>query len=71
MASVGVVAVELAQVVSVAGLFHFSVDENVSGEQSHFSAHVHSIYDLPHVVILRLPCAAQTGGVLLIGYNYN
>lgn len=71
MASVGVMAVELAQVVSVAGLFHFSMDENVSGEQSHFSTHVDSIYDLSNMVILRLPWGAQTGGVLIVCYNYN
>lgn len=55
MASVGVVVVELACVVSIAQVFHFSVNENVSGEQSHFSTHVDSIYDLSEMVILRLP----------------
>lgn len=55
VASKGVVVVELAQIVSVAGVFHFSIDENVSGEESHFSTHVDAIYDLPGVVKLRLP----------------
>jgi len=54
VASKSVVAVELAHV-SLAGVFHFPIDENVSGEQSHFSTHVDSINDLPNMVILRLP----------------
>lgn len=54
MASKGVVAVELAHV-SIAGVFHFSVDQDVSGEQSHFSTHVHPIDDLSDVAVLRLP----------------
>lgn len=55
MTSVGVVVVELTQVVPVAGVFHFSIDENVSREQSHFGTHVDSIDDLSNMVILRLP----------------
>lgn len=64
-------AEELAQVVSIAGVFHFAMDENVSGEQSHFSTHVDSIYDLSNMVILRLPWAAQTSVVMIMCYNYN
>lgn len=64
VASIGVVAVELAHV-SIAGIFHFSRDENVSGEQSHFSTHVDSIYDLSNMVILRPPWAEQTGRCLV------
>lgn len=62
MAPVGVVAVKLTQVVSVAGVFHFSVDKNVPGEQRHLSAHVDSIDDLTDVAVKRLPCAAHTCG---------
>lgn len=54
VASKGVVAVELAHV-SIAGVFHFSVEQNVSGEQGHFGTHVHPIDDLSHVAVLRLP----------------
>lgn len=64
VASKGVVAVELARV-SIAGVFHLSIDENVSGEQSHFSAHVDSIYNLSNVVILRFPCAQKTQRFML------
>lgn len=60
MASKGVVAVELARV-SVAGVFHFSIDENVSGEQSHLGAHVHPVDDLSDVAVLRLPWAEERG----------
>lgn len=69
VASIGVVVVELAHVVPVARAFHFPVDENVSGEQSHFSTHVDAIYDLSNVVILRFPWAEQTGRFLVICYN--
>lgn len=55
MASKGVVVVKLAHVISVAGVFHFSVYENVSGEQSHLSTHVDCIDDLSNMVILRPP----------------
>lgn len=61
VAPICVVAVELAHVVSVARVFHFSVDENVPGEQSHFSTHVDPIYDLSNVVVLRPPWAEQMG----------
>lgn len=54
VASKGVVAVELAHV-SVAGVFRFSVDQNVSGKQSHFSPHVNPIDDLSDVAVLWLP----------------
>lgn len=54
MASKGVVAVELAHV-SIAGVFHLSVEQNVSGEQSHFSSHVHPVNDLSDVAVLWLP----------------
>lgn len=69
MASVGVVVVELACVVSITRAFHFSVNENVSGEQSHFSTHVDSIYDLSEMVILRLPWMEKKGRFFVICYN--
>lgn len=53
--SKGVVVEELAQVVSIARAFHFSVDENVPGEQSHLSSHVDSIDDLTNMIVPRLP----------------
>lgn len=67
MASKGVMAVELAHD-SIAGVFHFSIDENVSGEQSHFSTHVHPIYDLSSMVILWLPWAEEKGRFMLQQY---
>ena len=51
----GVVIEELAQVVSIAGVFHLSIDENVPGEEPHFSSHVHPLHYLPHVGILGSP----------------
>lgn len=62
MAPVGVVVVELAQVVPVARVFHFSVDENVPGEQSDFGPHVDPVNDLSNMVILRPPWEDQTAG---------
>lgn len=67
MASKGVMAVELAHD-SIAGVFHFSIDENVSGEQSHFSTHVHPIYDLSSMVILWLPWAEEKSRFMLQQY---
>lgn len=67
MASKGVMAVELAHD-SIAGVFHFSIDENVSSEQSHFSTHVHPIYDLSSVVILWFPWAEEKGRFMLQQY---
>lgn len=58
MAPEGVVAVELAHV-SIAGVFHFPIDENVSGEQGHLGAHVHPVDDLSDVAVLRLPWAGE------------
>lgn len=46
---------ELAQVVPIARVFHSSIDENVSREQSHFGPHVDSIDDLTNMVVPRLP----------------
>lgn len=63
VASKGVVAVELTHIVSVAGVFHLSIDENISWKQSHFSTHVHPVYDLSYMAVQRLPWAAQRQNV--------
>lgn len=68
MAPKSVVAVILAHP-SIAGAFHFSINEDVPGEQGHFGTHVNPIHNLSNVVILRLPCRDNTGGFSVTGYN--
>lgn len=68
MAPKSVVAVKLTHF-SIAGLFHFSINENVPGEQGHFSTHVDPIHDLSDVMILRLPWRDNTSGISVTGYD--
>lgn len=68
MAPKSVVAVKLTHF-SIAGLFHFSINENVPGEQGHFSTHVNPIHDLSDVMILRLPWRDNTSRISVTGYK--
>lgn len=68
MAPKRVVAVKLTHL-SIAGAFHFSINENVPGEQGHFSTHVNPIHNLSDVMILRLPWGDNSSGISPTGYN--
>lgn len=50
----GVVAEILAPVFSVAGVFHFSMNEDIPWKESHLCTHVHTIQYFSHVGELRL-----------------
>lgn len=53
MSPKSIIIKELALVFSIAGVFHFSLDDNIPGKNSNLSSHVYTIYDLTHVQELR------------------
>lgn len=53
MSPKGIIIKELALVLSVARVLHFSSDGNIPGENSNLGSHVHTVYDLTHVQELR------------------